>query len=203
MNGRLVMIAPATLVAFVVAVVAGAGSVVAQTPHDVPATPASVRAVPRRVEPPATIRQYWPQLLGADVASLAVVALSVDQKSDATLWLGGVGFLLAAPAVHLFNGNGSGALKSVGIRTALPLLGMVLGNAMGPRPNLSCAAGTSPCNSPSGSWAGMLVGGGLGLVTAAIIDYSAFGNKTERPSTWRPTIGASAHGASVGAMGQF
>ena len=51
---------------------------------------------------------------------------------------------------------------------------------------------------------GMLIGGGIGVVTTLIIDYTMLGKKTKKAAaTWQPTIGASSNGFSVGAAGHF
>ncbi len=154
---------------------------------------------------PATIEiKYGMELLAADILSLLTLHVGAEAESESLLTLGTLGLLLAAPAVHLAHNNGASALKSAGLRVTLPLAGMLIGYAVGPKgfnPNcIDCVGGSSS----TGSFPGMLIGGGIGIVTTLVIDYAAFGKKTKKaPASWQPTIGASSTSFSVGAAGHF
>lgn len=153
---------------------------------------------------PATVeRSYGMQLAAADILSLVTVFVGANTESESLMSLGSLGLVLAAPAVHLAHDNGASALRSAGLRVTLPLAGMLIGYAVGPK-DLAADCIDACSSSSSGSLSGMLIGGGLGVVTTLIIDYTVLGKKTEKaPASWQPTIGASSNGFSVGAAGHF
>lgn len=161
---------------------AGPSAALAQAPGEFRPQPLAVAPTP-----PATIeRSYRMQLLTVDILSVAAIYLGVGSEFEGVARLGAVGLVLAAPAVHVFHDNGSSALKSAGLRLGLPCVGALIG------------ARTNP------GLPGVLMGGGIGVVTALIIDYTVLGKKTEKaPASWQPTIGASSTSFSVGAAGHF
>ena len=153
---------------------------------------------------PATVEDsYGMELAAADILSLVTMYVGANAESESLLSLGTLGLVLAAPAVHLVHDNGASALKSAGFRLTLPLAGMLIGYAVGPDDfNTDCIDDCATFS--SGSLSGMLIGGGIGVVTTLIIDYTVLGKKTEKAAaTWQPTIGASSNGFSVGAVGHF
>jgi hypothetical protein len=191
MNRRLAAALVATLTS--AAFVAPAA---AQAPGEL--APAAYAAPPAPEAPSKIERSYALQLAGADLASLATMMIGASGQSEEVVRLGSLGYLFAAPAVHALNGNGTRAAQSLALRVTLPLAGMFIGFFAGPSDE-----GGDCCGDVS--FTGALVGGGIGVATALVVDYTLFGKKTERAPTrsWQPTVGASQNGFSVGAMGRF
>jgi hypothetical protein len=99
-----------------------------------PAPPPQVLAPPHLAPPPVpapvvpiagyTTRWYGWELLLADAASLVVLGNGKD--AAALTYLGGAGLVLAAPALHLANGNVGKAIASVAVRGGVTLVAMSL-----------------------------------------------------------------------------
>jgi hypothetical protein len=135
---------------------------------------------PRPLAPPETSKSrertwYGAQVLTADALSFAIVALGAGvagSDSDSGNGLAEAGlatYLIAPPVIHLLHGRPGMAPASLGIRIALPILGLVLGNAAQNCDPRQRTADTGICSGPG--WAiGLLAG----VAAASAVDAAAF-----------------------------
>jgi hypothetical protein len=160
---------------------------------------------------------YRKQILVADGLSVAAIALGPvlarDTDSGGRLaMLGVAGYMFGAPLVHLAHGRGGAAFKSLGLRTALPMLGALAGFKLGPN-DLVCAqssesfdGGHGGGSCPGGSISGAIGGLLIGSIAAAAIDakYLAHYETMRTAPTWsasmQPVRGG---GMTVGVSGGF
>lgn len=179
-------------------------------------SPAAAGGPPGLVAPesPAQVRveRYGTQVLLADVAWIGGMALvsklDSDGEGDGISSLLGLGYFVAAPAVHYAKGNSDGALKSLGARTLLPIGGAVLGMAIvaGTEDEASDDEGTDVA-----MIGGMFLGATAGMISALILDYTVFAKKTvEVPrdsylgkARLRPGVKISKQGFAVSVGGSF
>ena len=164
------------------------------------ATPAAAGQPPTSpVEAPA-VASYRGQTLLADGVAVGLFILSAQQE-EATI--GGIGiavYLVGAPLVHLTKPHrGTHALASLAMRAGLPLLGVLIGDAI-PR---DC--GRSPCmGAPSG---GVMVGLLGGIVAASALDAIVLAKgdapKKTPQASWTPVAGPTRGGVALGVAGQF
>lgn len=160
---------------------------------------------------------YRKQVLLADGLSVAAIALGPvlarDSDGGGRLALLGVaGYMLGAPLVHLAHGRGGAAFKSLGLRTALPMLGALAGFKVGPN-DLVCAqtaqsyeGGHGGGSCPGGSITGALGGLLIGSIAAAAIDakYLARYETTRTAPTWSASVHhVRGGGMTVGVSGGF
>lgn len=94
-----------------------------------------------------------------------------------TLALGGTGLLFGGPIVHWAHGHASRGFLALGLNAGIPLVAGGIGAG------ITCAAGGCSHGSDGILVAlfGMAIGGGLGLVTAHIIDVSVLSYDTRSP----------------------
>jgi hypothetical protein len=90
------------------------------------------------------------------------IGLGIAAKSGA---IGGAGYLLGGPIVHLAHGDYVEAGVDLGLRAALPLGGAIVGDKIS-----GC---TGACDAPG---AGFLLGGMAGGAVALIVDYTFLSN---------------------------
>lgn len=182
-------------------------------------TPATAGGPPGLVQPeeppPAPrVERYGIQVFLADLAWIGGVAVvgKLESESDGEGGLSsilGLGYFVAAPMVHAAKGNSSGAWKSLGARTLLPIGGAVLGMAI-------VASGDDDSGDDGDDdglamLGGMMLGAGAGMVTAVILDYTVFSRKTvEAPrhgylakDKVRPGVKISRQGVTVSVGGSF
>lgn len=169
--------------------------------------------VPPETPPPAPrVERYGTQVFLADLAWIGGAAIvgKLESQSDGEggglSSVIGLGYFVAAPMVHAAKGNSSGAWKSLGARTLLPIGGAVLGMAI-------VASGDDSEGDDDGlaMLGGMLLGAGAGMVTAVILDYTVFAKKTvEAPrhgylakGKVRPGVKISRQGVTVSVGGSF
>lgn len=125
-----------------------------------------------------TVWYGW-QVLVADAASAtimgAALALTPDRGSsnvNAGFFFAGVGaHAVAAPAVHLANGELGRAAGSLGMRVGATTLGFALGVAMAP----GCGEEKMCFNALGGGF----IGGLVGMVTASALDASVLAYKRD------------------------
>jgi hypothetical protein len=134
-------------------------------PHQPSAVPSFATTGPQypiyaqAAAPAVRTRQWYGyQIMGADVASIAVMFTGVAAP------VGGLGFFMAPPVIHGVHHNVTMAIVSPVMRVGLPLAGGLIG------------ASTESCShTQDDDWCGFggaLAGAGLGLLTAMILDYS-------------------------------
>lgn len=89
------------------------------------------------------------------------------------------GYLVCAPIVHAANGQGLKALASLGLRVGGPVVFAIAGGLI--------EAGATDCRSYCGLGGG-IVGFGVGIVTAMVIDSAVLARKDVVKKTEKPTI---------------
>ena len=201
---RIAVVAATLLVATSIAAAQAPGQTPVWDP-DMPPTTAPVAMQPTTVS-------YRGQIIAADVLSIGLTVLGpvITPKSETLSGLGFAGFFVAAPVVHLANGRGMAAAKSLGLRVALPFVGAMAGYRFGPK-DTSCVSavgtdGSSPhgdCGD-HGSLIGLLVGAAAGGVSAMYIDAAYLSQyQTMRPATWSAGIQPMRGGMALAVNGSF
>jgi len=148
-------------------------------------------------------RWYGGPIILTDVGALALTLAWFGTGANENylpLILAGVvpAYLLGGPIVHLANGRQDTALSSFGLRAGLPIAGALLGYGLDRVAfERRCNAGEqsnegADCNEFAGLYGG-LVGFGLGIVVASVIDISVLAydhpNKSTKVSwTFTPLI---------------
>lgn len=161
-------------------VLATAGTAAAQ-PAETPAQPAP--SVPTASE------WYGWQILGADAAVFTTAAVT----ENGVIALGWVG---SGAVVHAAHGHTGRAVGSVAMRTAFPLLGLMLG-----------AASAHGC---TGEWCGVgpaLAGGLVGMGTAEVVDLVYAKDEIEiapvKTPRWQPIASVRHSSATFGVAARF
>ncbi len=111
---------------------------------------------PKALPPPKG--SYGGYLLLLDAANLVT----------APVYIGIVGYLVAAPSLHLSRGHYGRAAASFGMRVALPTIGVLVGALIAPP---DCPREGVVCLPP-----GPLVGLGLGVIAAVVLDAALLGD---------------------------
>jgi hypothetical protein len=183
--------------------------VLASTPALAGGPPGLVQ--PEEPPPAPRVVRYGTQVFLADLAWIGGAALvgKLESSSDGEGGLSsilGLGYFVAAPMVHAAKGNSSGAWKSLGARTLMPIGGAVIGMAI-------VASGDDDSEGDDGlaMLGGMVLGAGAGMVTAAILDYTVFAKKTVEAPRYgylakakvRPGVKISKQGFAVSLGGSF
>lgn len=122
------------------------------------APPSVVHAAPAR--PLVTRSWYGYQLMATDAASIGLLFAGPAAP------LGGITFFGAPPAIHGLHGNARMAIASPAMRIGLPLVGMVLGSSA-ERCERNPDSDFDMCG-----LGGAMVGGGIGLLAAMVVDYA-------------------------------
>jgi hypothetical protein len=148
---------------------------------------------PTAATPAGDATSYRLQTAAADLSAIAV-GMVASKSEDHGGQVGAVAVLtygFGAPLVHLYHHHLDRAGESLALRIGLPLLGGLLGNALGKR---QCGPG---CDNDS-DIAGTAFGVVIGAVAASAIDigYLSRGEEVTRAPT--PSVGPT---ASVGAAG--
>jgi hypothetical protein len=110
---------------------------------------------------PSSTQWYGYQLMLADATAIAIYAASAPRRADAVSWLGATSFFFAPAVVHAMN-------RRPWLAVASPLMRLGIPTALG---LLWYAA--NPCQ-PNQMFCGLdavVIGGGLGLAAAMVIDY--------------------------------
>jgi hypothetical protein len=109
---------------------------------------------------------YGYQTFSADATAAALTLVAFQTNSGAASW-GAIGvYLLGAPAVHAAHGRPLAVVGSLGLRIGVPLLVSALGAA-----TADCS--TRVVNDDNCTFGPSIVGLGVGIVMAAIIDSAA------------------------------
>ncbi|AKT41927.1 hypothetical protein [Chondromyces crocatus] len=121
----------------------------------------------------------WQNLIGLGAAySLVGVGLGLDSGTTSVIAAGLGTYVLSGPIIHLAHGNGIGAGVSAGLNLGLPLTTGVIG--------AFTYCGIANCKGYMGDLGyvvGAVIGGGLGMLTANVIDVAFLAvEKVERPS---------------------
>lgn len=161
--------------------------------------------------PPPTAREvsYAYQTLACDGVAAVLAAAGLRQGDVyARGWLlagGAALYVLGAPSVHDMNGHRVTGFKSFGMRIGLPVLGGMIGSKVGPKEITACDTGPGgSCHESTASTIGAVVGAGVGVLAAVIIDAKHFAHhRVEIAPQWSPTIGSGRAGWSVGVGGVF
>lgn len=165
-------------------------------------TTASVANADERAQPatqePSTSRPAWYgwQTLGVDLVTLPVVYGGLAADNAGIIVSGFSGYVAGGGVVHAIRGNWGRAAGSVGLRFALPALGLIKGFG-------DCDWDRDEhCNLPN-------VYGTVGIAIASIIDAAllAHDGEPERPSSagvrLAPSFGAGPRGGTLGLSGSF
>jgi hypothetical protein len=106
---------------------------------------------------------YGWQTLAVDVGAVALAGIATRQGSASLAYLAIGSYALAAPIVHFAHGEGGRGGGSLGLRLGLPILvGFALSQAE-----------QSNCSGEFCGLGGLVVGAGLGVLTAIVLDASA------------------------------
>lgn len=146
---------------------------------------------------------YGWQILSADAGSVLLsYGLGVGLASPAAAITGGITYLGAGPVIHGVHGNLGAAFGSLGLRTALPVLGTFAGVLAGGDSRRS--------DFNFGAIYGGIAGFTVGIATASVIDAVALAHESVAPKPvpvgkvlWRPNLGLNQRGAEVGVSGAF
>jgi len=125
------------------------------------ASPPALRVAPPMPAPPARRQWYGYQLMLNDAASIALLAGTAG--GGATASVGALSFFFGGSVIHGVHKRAGLAVASPLMRVGFTLVGGLIGVA------------AENCGSKSEDFCGLggaLVGGGLGLLTAMIVDYS-------------------------------
>jgi hypothetical protein len=150
---------------------------------------AAIVAVPAHADEPAPeTRWYGYQTFLSDAASTALFMLGPQgtilccTDRPGLMVLGAAGYLLGAPLVHLIGHDQPGtALKSLGLRVALPIGGAIAGALIGGIAD-SGTTHSQDWDGPPGWFIGGAVGFVLGIPLAMIIDWSVLSREpVEQP----------------------
>lgn len=127
--------------------------------------PAAVPSVPPSPGP-SDATWYGAPAAVTDGVSIALMATAWGTKQEGLLLLGGAGYLLGAPIVHLANGRRDRALGSLGLR--LLAAGVAAGAVF---LDFYASRGCDPdVGPPCGAPVAGLIAGGAALLGAAILD---------------------------------
>lgn len=124
-------------------------------------------AAPTAAESPASPLQKrthshwygWQTLMVDGVSLLVMPVVAAKAESTSALYLVVGGYALGGPVVHLAHGEIGRAAGSLGLRVAMPFLGALAGVMV-----------QGDCRGDFGCISGAIIGGGLGVVAAVVID---------------------------------
>ncbi len=167
-------------------------------PYQPPVAPPAAYAAPPMMWPPPPAppvkRWYGYQIMLTDLASIVLLASSRD-----TRYFGTMAFLAVPAVIHGVHHNTSMAIASPLLRVGLPVAGLLIG---------ASSENCSHNSSSDADWCGLegaIVGAGVGLLTAMILDYSlavyedvpSYGAVPVPPTARRRPSGVSLAGAGV------
>ncbi|MBL8619798.1 MAG: hypothetical protein JNK64_00810 [Myxococcales bacterium] len=112
------------------------------------------------------------QVVAADVAADATIALGVHLESPTVSGWGVAAYLLVAPAIHLVHGDGGDAARSLGLRLVAPVGGAFAGGLVG------LAAGSGKDALATG-FGGLVVGAVLGTLAVELYDVAVLAGPAE------------------------
>ncbi|WP_434043558.1 MULTISPECIES: hypothetical protein [Sorangium] len=153
---------------------------------------------------PKTVWYGW-QHLFVLLGSAALVPIVVATESEGLAWVSFSGAALGGPVTHWANGNLGKGFISLGLNAGCTFGGGMIGMLLG-----------SASNEPFAALGGMVLGGGLGLLTANVIDIAVL--EVEERGTVEsydylrirsprlrlaPQVGLAPGGATFGLVGSF
>ncbi len=147
----------------------------------------------QEIEATVTVEtKYGYQILFADLAMIGVAAATESGAASLMYFFG-------SPAIHILNGNNSGAGLSLLARVVLPTAGAAIGLA------------SAQCDSSGDEflcgYGEVIIGAGIGLASALAIDYFVLAKKKETRRvrrTFSPTASVSGDGdLQLGIAGRF
>ena len=154
---------------------------------------------------PTRGRSYLGRLVLADLAWVGVGLLALNAESGELLALSAVGYVAAAPAVHIATGEPGHAGWSLALRVAGAVGGGVVGYAATDRcsDDFGYEEDYEDCEDWGQALAtvgGILIGGSV----AVVLDYALLSRRTvvEAPS-WTPTVSTHGNGVSIGLARRF
>jgi hypothetical protein len=137
--------------------------------------------------------------LGLLTAGVMFTARGEGNLADTFVVLGASIYVVGAPVVHVTKSGNRRAAASIAMRVGLPLVGVVIGDAL-PR---DCGA-TGDCQGPP---LAVYVGLGIGIVSAAALDTLVLAKgdtrRSQRMSKRSPFAGRLPSGIVVGIAGRF
>jgi hypothetical protein len=189
----------AAIAAFAACAIAGAaraqtaGDIVPYQPPVVP-LPGAYALPPMMLPPPSpppVKRWYGYQIMLTDLGSILLLTNSGQ-------YLGTISYLAVPAVIHGLHHNRSMAIASPLLRLGLPLAGMLIGVSAE-----NCPHNTSSDDGESCGLGGAILGLGIGLLTAMILDYSLASYEdvptygAVPPTARRPLSGVTLAGAGV------
>jgi hypothetical protein len=149
-----------------------------QRPASLAAAPVPAPA-PLDFTPPPPVKSEWTStysghIVLADMAWVSTAFAGVKVESGQLLVLGGLGYFVVAPAVHLALHRPKTALASVILRVGLPVVAAFLGAGIATAlaPPDRCDPLRGPCSEYGPEVGGFIIGGLTGFVAAPILDAS-------------------------------
>ena len=128
---------------------------------------------------PRAYERYWTTILVVDAIAVATVLFSIREFNSGTedtglLALGLVGMTLGSPIVHGVKARGGNGLRSFGLRTLMPIGGIVIGTLAGCASGIECNRSLGPLESIA--YVG-LPAGSLAMLAAMGLDYGFLARK--------------------------
>ncbi|MCA9676441.1 MAG: hypothetical protein H6708_09785 [Kofleriaceae bacterium] len=160
-------------------------------------------AAPLPTDAPTRTERYGVQILAADVALFATLAVAAKAEVDDSVGsLIALGYFATGPLIHLKHGNTRGAVRSMAARALLPMGGALVGMVL---------ASNNRCDGDLCGLevvGGMAIGGAVGMASAMVLDWTVLGKtEVEAPVVGRvvisPRVDVSRRGVSVGVGGAF
>jgi hypothetical protein len=146
---------------------------------------------------PRAKRWYGAYTLATDGAAVALAlgGAALDRDGELLLAASVGAYLVGGPIVHLAHGNPGRSLLSLGTRAGLPVTLAFLGVA---------AEGCGDGGGDFCGYGGALIGFGVGLVGAVVIDAAVIARDEVEPTpAIAPALSVSREGAWLGATGTF
>lgn len=150
--------------------------------------------------------QYAGLTLSSDgtAAGLALGGLSpISNKNETVIALGALLFVAGAPSIHLIHGERGKALGSLGIRIALPLIGVLVGERLGPGDNVCATHEGDGGGCPPRATRGQLIGAGIGAAVAIAFDAVLLARTRVSDPGIAPHVGGADSTLTFGLGGAF
>lgn len=149
---------------------------------------------------------YGYQIAAVDVGALGLFGASAYIPGVSFEWSAGLylsTYTFGGPIVHAVHGEFDRAAASVGVRVAVPLLGLLAGDLLHQASNPGDPHVWDEFDGPPSPW--WLLGGVAGFVAASVIDSTiiAGGYVRRRTTQWTPTATATRDGVALGAVRAF
>jgi hypothetical protein len=160
-------------------------------------TPAAPLPAPE-IAPEIAPADYRWQVVAADVVSV-VLAFS---RSGTGIRLGGLTYVLGGPIIHAVHGQGARMGVSLALRVGLPIALALTGAGLA---HHDCSPDDDDCD--NGSLGGGILGFGVGIVTAMVVDSVVIAGavkvRKHTGATWAPQIAMTPQHVGLGVVGRF